>query len=173
MIAQSKIRIKHEIRIAAASVSGGFTACEMEKLLSRNMGSIKSALNKMVARGEAEVVDVVRTSQYGKSNLYRLKKRVTSDEAVEVEEIVFTGPNNIFREILRKGHDEDFEDKLPAVATGAIPGSPEKVEVMRQRVERGESPNHPGDLRGGSQLGAIPRFAIKVSGVGGIREVGA
>lgn len=33
----------------------------------------------------------------------------------------------------------------PAEATDAIPGTPEKVEVLRRRVERGEGLWHPGD----------------------------
>ena len=33
----------------------------------------------------------------------------------------------------------------PSEPTQAKPGSPEKIEVMRQRVERGESPFHPDD----------------------------
>lgn len=33
----------------------------------------------------------------------------------------------------------------PAVPTEALPGTPEKVEVMRQRLERGEALYHPED----------------------------
>jgi hypothetical protein len=55
--------------------------------------------------------------------------------------------NNLFRTIARYGHDEDFQDREPAESTSAAPGSPEKVEVMRRRVERGEALCHPCDNR--------------------------
>lgn len=37
------------------------------------------------------------------------------------------------------------EERTPAKATRAAPGSAEKIEVMRQRAERGEALFHPGD----------------------------
>lgn len=37
--------------------------------------------------------------------------------------------------------------KVPASPTTAAPGTAEKVEVMRQRVERGEMPCHPMDAK--------------------------
>jgi hypothetical protein len=36
---------------------------------------------------------------------------------------------------------------LPPFATSAWPGSPQKIEVMRQRVAAGFQPHHPADLR--------------------------
>lgn len=39
---------------------------------------------------------------------------------------------------------EDVEPPQPAAATGVLPG-PAKVEILRQRVERGESLWHPND----------------------------
>ena len=47
---------------------------------------------------------------------------------------------NVFEAILRYGHDEDFvpnEDNNFA-PTDAPAGSPEKIEVLRSRVERGQ-----------------------------------
>lgn len=41
---------------------------------------------------------------------------------------------------------EPWMGKLPAVPTDALPGTPEKVEVMARRVARGESCFHPDDI---------------------------
>lgn len=43
--------------------------------------------------------------------------------------------------------DEDREMPVPAKPTEALPGTREKIKVMRQRVARGESPFHPLDQR--------------------------
>jgi len=58
--------------------------------------------------------------------------------------------NNIFRELIQKGHDEDFVHREPAESTHYPPGSPQKVEVMAARVGRGESPYHPNDVKVGA-----------------------
>jgi len=52
---------------------------------------------------------------------------------------------NVFRAIIRVGHDEDFEHVTPRLSTHHLPGTPEKVEVMKKRIEMGESPCHPND----------------------------
>ena len=52
---------------------------------------------------------------------------------------MFRKAKTIFEEIKSKNHDEDFEpDELPT-PTGARPGSLEKLFVIIERVERGES----------------------------------
>jgi len=65
---------------------------------------------------------------------------------------------NVFEAILENGHDEDF---VPHVTeefqpTDAPAGSPEKIEVLAQRVMRGEPLWHPEDRSDYSGLtGAI------------------
>lgn len=66
---------------------------------------------------------------------------------------------NVFEAILKYGHDEDF---LPAdeqdgfEATDAPAGSPEKIEILRRRVEQGQPLWHREDRRDYSGLsGAI------------------
>jgi hypothetical protein len=54
---------------------------------------------------------------------------------------------NVFEAILESGHDEDF---VPVAteqfrATDAPAGSREKLEVLAERVRRGEPLWHPGD----------------------------
>ena len=44
-------------------------------------------------------------------------------------------------------HDMDFEHVAASWSTAALAGSREKIEVMRLRVELGESPFHPNDNR--------------------------
>lgn len=47
---------------------------------------------------------------------------------------------NVFEAILRYGHDEDFvpHEDLDFIPTDAPAGSPEKIEVLRRRVELGQ-----------------------------------
>ena len=47
--------------------------------------------------------------------------------------------NNVFEAILKYGHDEDFspEETNDFAPTDAPAGSPEKIEILRQRVELG------------------------------------
>jgi hypothetical protein len=49
------------------------------------------------------------------------------------------GANTIFEALKRYGHDEDYEPKPDALffPTMHSPGSDEKIEVLRQRVELG------------------------------------
>ena len=54
---------------------------------------------------------------------------------------------NIFQAIDRIKHDEDFiPHSLPMEPSFALPGSWEKVEILAQRVDRGEELWHPKDL---------------------------
>jgi hypothetical protein len=56
-------------------------------------------------------------------------------------------PKNVFEAILKYGHDEDFNPKPSPTfeATDAPAGSPEKIEILRQRVELGQPLWHNGD----------------------------
>jgi len=54
---------------------------------------------------------------------------------------------NVFEAILKYGHDEDFIPNAgdEFIPTEAPAGSAEKIEVLAQRVERGEPLWHPKD----------------------------
>ncbi len=52
---------------------------------------------------------------------------------------------NLFIEIAEKGHDIDYEPILIPEPTAARPGSKEKIQVLRDRLERGEDLYHFGD----------------------------
>lgn len=54
---------------------------------------------------------------------------------------------NVYDRILLFGHDEDFVPWRQSTPTDARPGSPEKIEVLRQRVLRGEPLFHPRDAQ--------------------------
>jgi len=47
---------------------------------------------------------------------------------------------NVFEAILKYGHDEDFKPEAGRdfEATNAPAGSPDKIEMLRQRVEKGQ-----------------------------------
>lgn len=65
---------------------------------------------------------------------------------------------NVFEAILKYGHDEDF---LPDVEqegfdpTDAPAGSPEKIEILRRRVEQGQPLWHQEDRRDYSGLSGV------------------
>ncbi len=66
--------------------------------------------------------------------------------------------NNVFEAILKYGHDEDFspEPSEDFESTEAPAGSPEKIEVLRRRVELGLPLWHKDDRKDYSGLtGAI------------------
>ena len=47
--------------------------------------------------------------------------------------------NNVFEAILKYGHDEDFVPETDNFTpTDAPAGSPEKIEILRKRVEDGQ-----------------------------------
>ena len=50
-----------------------------------------------------------------------------------------TPPKNVFEEVVLEGHDEDFEPRITSefIATSAPPGTLQKREVLRLRVEKG------------------------------------
>jgi hypothetical protein len=58
-------------------------------------------------------------------------------------------PRNVFEFLAFFHHDEDWDPKEPEIATGAVPGSPEKIEVLRMRAERGEHLWHKRDTTNG------------------------
>lgn len=66
---------------------------------------------------------------------------------------------NVFEAILKYGHDEDFlpdDEQDGFEATDAPAGSPEKIEILRRRVEQGQPLWHREDRRDYSGLsGAI------------------
>jgi hypothetical protein len=66
---------------------------------------------------------------------------------------------NVFEAILKYGHDEDFlpdSEQDGFEATDAPAGSPEKIEILRRRVEQGQPLWHHEDRRDYSGLsGAI------------------
>ena len=66
------------------------------------------------------------------------KKQITKNVNVD----------NVFEAISRFGHDEDFVPPFPGTQTNAYPGTKEKIEIMRARVQRGEPIFNKGDRIG-------------------------
>ena len=56
-------------------------------------------------------------------------------------------PRTVHTDLMLRGHDEDFADVSAAWPTDALCGSAEKIEVLRARVELGQSLWHPSDNR--------------------------
>jgi len=54
---------------------------------------------------------------------------------------------NIFETIRFYEHDMDFEPHSETIPTGAPPGSLEKIQVMCERLARGEELHHPNDAK--------------------------
>jgi len=57
-------------------------------------------------------------------------------------------PRTVHTDLMLRGHDEDFMPVPAQWATDALCGSSEKIEVLRARVELGQSLWHPNDNRG-------------------------
>ncbi len=56
-------------------------------------------------------------------------------------------PRTVHSDLLLRGHDEDFKPAPADWPTDALCGSSEKIEVLRARVELGQSLWHPNDNR--------------------------
>lgn len=70
-------------------------------------------------------------------------------------------PSNKYEYILRYGnHPYNEEDTDMFVATDAAPGSPEKIEIMRRRLELGHPIFHENDR---SDYGGLGLFLHRVS----------
>jgi hypothetical protein len=54
---------------------------------------------------------------------------------------------NIFETIEVVQHDLDFEPHFECQATGAPPGSMEKIQVMCERLAKGQEMHHPNDAK--------------------------
>lgn len=57
-------------------------------------------------------------------------------------------PVTIFEALDELGHDEDFEPRAAGEPTAARAGTKAKLEVLAERVRRGEDLWHPGDGTG-------------------------
>lgn len=159
-----KRTIRMRILESAKNLNRWFTAQEMAELLHGNRNTIRGNLADMYVDGDMERGDLHRTSKFNKTYLYRASFKKPAEPKPQALS------KNIFQAILQSGHDEDFAHKPATEATGAIPGSREKVEVMRRRVEMGQNPCHPQDVRG-TKLGPEPSGNYKCeSGIGNIRE---
>lgn len=71
----------------------------------------------------------------------------------------------VFSDLLERGHDEDFEGVPATDPTEAAAGTEAKIEVMRLRVELGQSLWHPLDSREQAEPTERVRY------VPGIREL--
>lgn len=159
MIAQKtkKLSLRERVIAAIGNLPEWFTTMEAASLLGLTRASTQNAIYQMAAEGELERIQVAPLGVYGRGYKYRRTAQLgVRAPGVKTQVIVFDATHNIFNELIRKGHDEDFQHKLPMFATAAIPGSKEKIDIMAARVANGESPNHPDDLRAGRQLGKIP-----------------
>ena len=55
---------------------------------------------------------------------------------------------NLFETIQHVQHDLDFEPYEECIPTGAPPGSLEKIQVMCERLAKGQDMHHPNDANG-------------------------
>ena len=54
---------------------------------------------------------------------------------------------NVFEQIVKHGNDAGWEPPRESEPTNALPGSEEKIEVMAERLRRGETLLHPDDVK--------------------------
>jgi hypothetical protein len=72
--------------------------------------------------------------------LEQLETELTVDGEINLET-----HSELTRELLPRHNHGYGDSRCPAEPTTARAGTPEKIEIMRLRVERGESPFHPKD----------------------------
>lgn len=77
------------------------------------------------------------------------KQKATATELDRLRLAIDYGraPRTVHSDLLLRGHDEDFWPAPADWPTAELAGSPEKVEVMRLRVEVGQSLWHAHDNR--------------------------
>ena len=139
-----------------------FTSRDVSDASGVALAIVQHHLHRMGRDKELETRGLVYSSKFGRMKQWKLakeirttRKPIAGDDYLDVLREAGTS-NNIFLSILKFGHDEDFEPRQPFMPTNHLPGSGEKVEVMRRRVERGEALWHKDDVVGGVQLGKIP-----------------
>ncbi len=109
-----------------------FTSTQVSETAIIPLSTTKTTLRLMVERGFIERGERVYISRNASSFLYSAPRLMP-----EIKEP--KKPRNLFEAIIQYGHDEDWTPKGDHrfVGTGAAPGSEEKIEVLRRRVELG------------------------------------
>lgn len=159
MIAQKKkkLSITEQIRIVIKVLPEWFTTTDVSDNMVCTLNTARNAVYRMHELGELERSEGVdKIGRFGRGYRFRATANIGNPIKHGVVPPVYPEGCNIFQEILRKGHDEDFEPSPAKFSTGELPGSQGKIEVLRRRVELGESLWHPDDLVHGTQLGKIP-----------------
>lgn len=120
-LGMSAITFDRYRRVRAKDGEDSTTQGEIEAYITEVFGTADPPLNKMLARAEQH------------EQFVREQRRQTTSQSVE-------RVRNVFEAILKYGHDEDFEPEAPDdvfAPTEALPGTPEKIDVLRRRVELG------------------------------------
>jgi hypothetical protein len=128
----------------------GFTTEEMANALGQRKDIVVNLMYKLRIRGEIRPIhSKVRVNALKRPlQVFKFHKRL-SFQMPSNRVIGICSYRNVFQFIAERGHDEDFEPRPAIVATSALPGSLDKVETIRARLERGESLWHPQDTVGG------------------------
>ena len=141
---------------AIRTINGNFTSQDLIDKLEMRASLVQTCLSRLQAYGEIVCVGRRRSivQNWVSCRVYQATDKLgivrrTAKSPVYDKSNVGT-VDNIFKALIVYGHDEDFIDREPESSTNHAPGTPEKIEVMRLRIERGESPNHPLDVRVGA-----------------------
>lgn len=138
-----KLVVSNRERVVAAikTIPEWFTVKEMCEMTCIAKNTIRETLARLANDGQLERAPRYSTAVAVK---YRATDRLGQTIAKRMEEtrsdvVVMAGPANIFRAIIEVGHDEDFIPRgdYRFIATGAAPGSQEKIEILKRRVELG------------------------------------
>ena len=150
------------------NVRDWFDTRDVAALMQKPHGTIRAYIFELFREGYLEREN--RTKKHaGKNYVYR----ATGAKPVKIE-----APNpsirpygeNLYQAIIRIGHDEDFEPLPAELPTGALPGSDEKIAIMRRRIELGQAIHHDLDARCYKIAGEDHNSKTVGIGYGGIRE---
>jgi hypothetical protein len=139
-MAQLKIdRMAKVLAFADACGKDGFLIADVAKLIHERKDVASNLVSRLVSRGNLRVAGsrLVERGSVGsvRVSVYQFVHNRLPDQPIYDST---KKPTNVFEYLAFFHHDEDWDPKEPEKATGAVPGSPEKIEVLRLRAERGE-----------------------------------
>jgi hypothetical protein len=144
-------RLAKALHFAKSCGKNGFLMVEIADYLAEGKDVAAGIVNRLVTRGNIKTVGhrIVERGPFSRKirvSVYRFMH----DFLPAIEKITNPQkPKNVFEFIEIFGHDEDWVPEEPEEATSALPGSHGKIEVLCQRIERGEDLFHECDPRGG------------------------
>lgn len=137
-IAAKKSTIEQIMDEAERLAVKGFTVGEMAERVGIKRDLAASLIYKCRIRNEIiPIASKFRVANGSRQQVFKFHRR--SELGLPFDKQDPKAPvRNLFDFIERYGHDEDWTPKETPKSTIALPGSPEKIEILRRRLEEGK-----------------------------------